>query len=115
MIDVPTHAADRALERYGIMLTFDDVLDLARRCKRGEGYVLTEHQNGAQRHTLIHGDRVLWVVWMPPSSGKPDGVVVTITPPNHGVVDRATTKDMHHKLKRLGGSGRREKRFRRMG
>ena len=101
MIEVPTHAAERARERYGIELTFQDVLDFAKRCKRGEGYLMTE-RNGAQRHTLIHCERVLWVVWMPPTPLKPYGVVVTITPPNHSATKRVVSNASQQKLRRLG-------------
>lgn len=113
MSEIATHAADRARERYGIDLTFDQVLELARRCKRGEGLLETQ-PSGIRRHALVFGDRVLWAVYAPPTEAKPDGVVITITPPASGAVDRSSANSVRHKLRRINGNGRHRDNFRRI-
>lgn len=103
------HAAKRALERYGVELSLADVQALARRCLKGEGF-LEEHPDGAQRHTLVHDGRVLWVVYRPPGEGRPkDGLVITVTPPDLGSTMRTARHNTHHKLRRLGKSRRQRK------
>lgn len=77
--DFPCHAAQRAKERYGIDLTLEEVRDIARRCQKGEGRERTVH--GGQHHSIVHGDRVLHVVWRPPDGTRHEfGEVVTILP-----------------------------------
>lgn len=98
-----THAAIRAMERYGVELTLEDIRWFARRCLKDEGLLETQ-ADGAQRHTLIHDGRVLWVVYRPPGEGRPkDGIVVTITPPSANTSIRTTIADMKQKWRRING------------
>lgn len=89
------HAILRAKERYGIDLSWGDLRSIARRCKAGEG--LTDRkEDGSNFHIIIFGERVLWVVYRRPSSAvlDPDGVVVTIMPPEIGAT--LVSRDAQH-------------------
>lgn len=98
------HAIQRAKERYGIDLTWKDLLAIAKRCKAGEGYTGCK-EDGSHFHTIVFGERVLWVIYRRPSPFKPDGIVVTIMPPEKG---RATAwRDREHIIRR-GGYRRRK-------
>lgn len=99
--DIRTHAMDRAKERYGIDLTFADVIGMSRRCAAGEG--LTETlQDGVQYHTLIFGERVLWLVYKPghlDGRGR-DGTIITVMPSHVAMV--RVKRDVAHMHRRTG-------------
>lgn len=70
------HAAIRALERYGLKLTSADLGAIAAICKAGGGRTGTLPGN-REFHTVIYGDRVLYVVYRR-TGGR--GVVLTCLP-----------------------------------
>lgn len=93
------HAAQRAKERYGIDLSRADLLAIAKRCKAGEGY--TDHkEDGSHFHVIVFGERVLWVTYRRPSPFEPDGIVVTIMPPEKG--SATSFRDFQHIKRRRG-------------
>lgn len=79
------HCAVRAQERYGITLNYLDIRAMAQRCQGGEGLMETK-PDGVRYHTLIVGERVLWLVYRTPEAAgrKPYGSIVTIMPPGIG-------------------------------
>lgn len=95
-----THAADRAKERYGIDLSWPEVLDLSSRCAAGEGLMETK-KDGTQCHAVIVGDRVLWLIYQPPNAQYGNGKIITIMPPNVG--EARARRDRRHKFRRLNG------------
>jgi hypothetical protein len=107
MNDVP-HCALRARQRYGIELSLADVGALARRCRGGEGRMETQ-PDGVSFHGLIHGERMLWVVYRSPAAGSPhrDGTVITIMPP--GVGASRAHRDHAHMQRRKGRYERRRR------
>lgn len=92
------HCAVRAQERYGITLDSADVRALARRCHQGEGLMETK-PDGSAYHTLVVGERVLWLVYRR-DSRRPYGTVVTIMPPAAG--NYRSMRDHRFMNKRLG-------------
>lgn len=77
------HAITRARERYGIELSKQDILVIGRRCGAGEGRQhLGASGNGETYHSIVWGDRVLWVVFRSKAAGAryDKGVVVSIVP-----------------------------------
>jgi len=104
---VRCHAAQRAFERYGIDLTLEQVREIARRCQKGEGREHTVH--GAQHHTIVHGDRVLHVVWRPPGEDRHEfGEVVTILPIN--AANQKAKISAGHRFRRQHGFTTRKRR-----
>jgi hypothetical protein len=96
-----THAQERAYERYGLVLSLNDLRDIARRCMEDEGIQETQ-DDGIQRHVLIVGDRVLWVIYKPPNDCTHRyGHIVTITPPNKGLAMRTAQHNTAYKLARI--------------
>lgn len=93
------HCAMRALEHYGIVLNWDDLDALAKRCMGGEGLSETCHGDRSY-HTLILGPRVLWVVYHRPSGEFPVGFILTVMPPD--VAGARTARDYRSMLKRKG-------------
>lgn len=93
------HAMQRAKERYGIDLSWADLLAIAKRCKAGEGYT-DRKPDGSCFHVIVFGERVLWVVYRRPSPFDPDGIVVTIMPPDKGSV--VSFRDGQHIRRRKG-------------
>lgn len=92
------HAITRARERYGIELTPRDILEMCERCRKSEGYQ-EERSDGKTLHSLIHNDRILWVVYRPSKPPSP-GTIVTILPPS----------EAHNKAARDAGQMRRRMR-----
>lgn len=88
------HCVDRAFERYGIELSWDDFMDIKRRCRVGEGR-MEVGPRGQQTHALVIGERVLWVVFLPGDFSR-DGrdAVLTICPPGMG--QRVARRDFRH-------------------
>lgn len=112
VIEVPPvrkvpHCAIRAKERYGIDLTWDDVRELTKRCRKGEGHTGTT-RDGKQFHMIIFGARVLHVVYKPEKSD--DGIVLTIMPPEIARVTAANSG--RQAARRKGEFGRPKKAWR---
>lgn len=76
---VQAHAAQRAAERWGLALTWDDLRAIALICKRGSG-CSGRQVGGREFHTVIFADRVLNVVYRRHAPPERDGVVLTILP-----------------------------------
>lgn len=93
------HAMQRAKERYGIDLSWADLHDIAQRCKAGEGFT-DRKPDGSNYHVIILRERVLWAVYRRPSAFDPDGVVVTIMPPEIGA--KLVARDAKHMAQRQG-------------
>jgi len=93
------HCAIRALERYGILLTWDDLDAIARRCQCGEGQGATR-ADGTRYHNVVFGNRVLWVVYKPHAEGFPFGLVKTVMPMATGGI--RARHDFEHMLDRKG-------------
>lgn len=89
----------RAKERYGIDLSWADLHDICRRCKAGEGYT-DSRDDGSHFHIIVFGERVLWVVYRRPRPMDPDGVVVTIMPPQKA--QALLHRDSKHMERRQG-------------
>jgi hypothetical protein len=98
------HAMQRAKERYGIDLSWADLRAMARRCKAGEG--LTGRKGASNYHTLILGERVLWLVYKAPTPLEPDGVIVTIMP--QAIALHMNAADAQHIKRRKDWRGRRK-------
>ena len=81
---VRAHAAQRALERYGLTLSYKDLNELAARCARREGLVGRD-PDGAAYHDLIFNDQMLRVLYRHPV-GCAQGFVVTILPKNSSLI-----------------------------
>lgn len=103
-----SHAAQRASERYGIELSDRDLNGLAARCLAGEG-LFRQKADGSRFHTLVFGDRVLWIVYMPPghanNTALPGGTIVTIVPNRVGAMQAGWDRDQI--LKRTRGKRKR--------
>ena len=103
MSGIRTHAMERARERYGIELTFNDILQMSRRCAKGEGRTETT-ESGTTHHTLIVGDRVLWVIYKHAALvGNADGRILTVLPAG-AAIGRAI-RDVQHMNRRNGNGG----------
>ena len=102
------HAIQRAKERYGIDLTWADLDAIVQRCKAGEGYT-DRRPDGSHFHSIIFGERVLWVVYRRPSPMSPDGVVVTVMPPEKAAA--LAFRDAQH-IKRRNGHHRQRRGWR---
>ena len=101
MTDFIPHAAQRARERYGIVLSLTDLQDMSRRCLKGEG-LLRRDDDGASHHTLIVGERVLWVVYRPPGPGRHEhGEIATVMPSSVG--HKFARSGSRERFKRLNG------------
>jgi hypothetical protein len=102
------HCALRARQRYGIALSLADVVDLARRCRAGEGRMETK-PDGISFHGLIVGERLLWIVYRSPAAGSrhEHGSVITIMPPDVGRY--RAHRDYDHMRRRKGERGRRRR------
>lgn len=88
------HAIDRALERYGLKLSPDDMIDLCRQCMEGYGR-LTYLEDGAERHLVSAHGVALVVIYAPPSITSPKyGKIITVLPPAE-----ATNKSNRSKIK----------------
>lgn len=103
------HAMQRAKERYGIDLSWADLKAIGMRCKAGEGFT-DRKPDGSHFHTIILGERVLWVVYRRPSALEPDGVVVTIMPPEVG--SKLVARDSKFIKRRRGDHSRLRKAWR---
>lgn len=93
------HAVSRARERYGIDL---DAGDAARRCQAGEG--LMHHMaNGRSLHALVVGERIVWLIYLPPEAGSRDryGTVMTTVPP--GAANKCVVHDVQNRNRRIRG------------
>lgn len=101
------HAMQRANERYGIDLSWADLHAIAKRCKAGEGYTDSKADGVSHFHIIIFGERVLWVVYRRPKAGEPDGIVVTIMPPQ--VATRLNKRDAQQIERRRGRHALRRK------
>lgn len=82
----PPHAIARALERYGLKLTTDDLRQIALECETGRGR-LAYLRYGAERHAMIYHQKAIVVIYKPnlgpsnlASSHKGAGSVITILP-----------------------------------
>lgn len=93
------HAAKRAFERYGILLTWDCLDALAKRCQCGEGQSETR-PDGSRYHAVVFGNRVLWCVYQPPHVDHPFGVIKTVMPSSVG--SSRSKRDFLHMLDRKG-------------
>lgn len=76
------HAITRALERYGLKLSYDDLLDMCNQCMMGSGR-LGYMGDGKERHLVtVHG--VALVVVYVPYNGETvfqrTGRIITILP-----------------------------------
>lgn len=97
------HSAIRAYERYGLLLTWEDLEALAKRCQCGEGLGETK-QDGSRYHTVVFGNRVLWCVYHAPDTGFPFGVIKTIMPAS--VAGARVKRDFEQMLGRKGENRR---------
>ena len=102
------HCAQRARERYGLLLGLADVRALAERCRAGEGRMETR-PDGVSFHALIHAERILWIVYRSPAAGSPHrgGTVITIMPPATGA---ARAHRDHAQMQRRKGCFERRRR-----
>ena len=100
------HAMQRAKERYGIDLSWQDLHAIAKRCKGGEGYTHSK-PDGSHFHVIVFGERVLWVVYKRPSPLDPDGIVKTIMPPRVATV--MNKRDAQQIARHRGRRARRRK------
>ena len=107
--DIPTHAAIRAKERYGLDLSFADIRELSHRCAKGEGHTETQ-RDGRQYHSVIFGEHLLWLVYLPegPRCTREDGVILTIMP--HADAARARGKRDWFQMRRRKGQWSKPKR-----
>lgn len=75
------HAMSRALERYGLKLSYSDMTDIAASCAQGYGR-LAILQGGIERHLVECHGKTIVVIYKPPSQGArfEKGDVITILP-----------------------------------
>jgi hypothetical protein len=74
------HAVNRALERYGLRLTHDDLDTLCQECMKGYGR-LSYLPDGKERHILLCHTKAVVVVYSTPTLHLPKGKIVTVLPP----------------------------------
>lgn len=74
-----SHAAQRAAERYGLFLTWDDLRTIALICRNGAGCT-GRMVGGREYHMVIFAGRVLFVIYRRDCPGEPAGIVKTILP-----------------------------------
>lgn len=79
-----SHAAIRAAERYGIVLTWEDLRALAELCRKGDGCSGTDPDTGAEQHAVVYRDRVLFVVYKRRDKLWPRGLILTVLPKSQG-------------------------------
>lgn len=80
---VVPHAINRALERYGLKLTYGDLLDLCAQCMKGDGR-LGYMPDGKERHLVGCHGRALVAVYIPFDGERvfqKQGRIVTLLPP----------------------------------
>lgn len=68
------HAIERALERYGVLLTWADLKRLEDDCKAGRSLVMQRWPDGGSKNAVLHKDVALVVVI------GPDGRIKTVLP-----------------------------------
>lgn len=62
--DVVPHAMSRALERYGLRLSYEDLYDLCLQCMKGDGR-LGYMPDGKERHLVLCHGKALVAVYVP--------------------------------------------------
>lgn len=86
------HAIERALERYGLKLTFRELDEIALKCAEGYGrsaYIA----DGKEKHIVTYRGIRLTVIYVPEVSlSSPHGRLVTMLPP-----EAATNQDLYSK------------------
>lgn len=94
------HCIQRARERYGINLSWQDLLQIQARCEAGEGRT-GKKQDGTHFHMIPFENQVLWVVYKPAHVSRHGvGTVATIMPSN--VADALRAYDAQNMRKRTG-------------
>jgi hypothetical protein len=94
------HCIQRARERYGINLSWQDLRQIEARCEAREG-LTAKKPDGTRFHCITWGNQVLWIVFEPASVSRWGvGRVVTIMPPN--VADALRSSDAENMRKRTG-------------
>lgn len=79
-----SHAAIRAAQRYGIVLTWADLRELAELCRTGDGCTGTDPETGCEQHAVVFRDRVLFVVYKRRDKLWPRGLILTVLPKSQG-------------------------------
>ena len=85
------HAINRALERYRLKLTHDDLIDLCLECQKGHGR-LSRMPDGKERHLVLCHQRAVVVVYAPYDGNmvrQKHGRILTVLPP-----DAATSRSV---------------------
>lgn len=92
------HAAQRAAERLGLILSWDDLRAISLICKKGAG--CNGKQPGSKEfHTVVYADRVLQVVYRRITPDEPNGIVLTVLPTS--TIEHAVRKSRQHRAARL--------------
>lgn len=90
------HAIERALERYGLRLSFSDLDRISEECAKGYGR-LSYMEDQKEKHIVHYLGASLVVVYIPEvDASHPRGRVVTILPP-----EAATSSDIYAKSRVL--------------
>lgn len=92
------HAINRALERYGLKLTHDDLINLCHECMKGYGR-LSFLPDGKERHILLCHAKAVIVVYAPYDGPygrvkQAHGKIITVLPP-----EAATSRSEHSPAK----------------
>lgn len=94
-----SHAAQRAAERYGLCLSWDDLRAIALICRNGAGCT-GRMAGGREYHMVIFADRVLFVIYRRDAPGERAGVVLTVLPQECAEhVIRHNTRQRRQRLK----------------
>lgn len=96
------HAAQRALERYGVALSLAQFREAERRLAAGDG-VLLRHDRGSRIMLIRVGARVLPAVFAPDT-----GRIVTFLAPEHLNVVRNAAKGVYRDRRRASPAARRQ-------
>lgn len=95
------HAMERALERYGLKLTHDDVVNMCLQCQVGYGR-LSYAGDGKEKHLVECHGKVLVVVYSPPSSVSPKyGMIITVLPRENATSRSPTSISKKAKSRRM--------------
>lgn len=73
------HAISRALERYGLKITYSDLFDMCQQCMAGYGRLSVSTDN-TERHMVSCQGKVVVVVYAPPVPGNRNGKIITALP-----------------------------------
>lgn len=97
-----SHAQDRALERYGLHLSKEDVRSCVEKIRGGDAILLSADPSKGQRWLVMFNERVLHVVYRP----EVDTLITVL--PQDGVQAKRNYR-RRHKPKCRAGKPRRER------